>query len=172
MPTNKQKTRNRRKNTRANGISTTSSKSVVLGRARNQQQEPPPAILERDDIPDDVFEEFFKWSLSDKEDINSKKFRKKAPLTAEWLLEEGPINKAERLQDKRKERLEQLEKESKKFYADLERNTLVDSMSEFFKSEGEKFDFGQQLDATVKRKDKCLPPSLVLISVFEELAEK
>lgn len=165
MPTNKKKSRNRRKN-RTNENSTTSLRS------RNQQQPPPPAIME-DDIPDDVFEEFLKWSFSDKEDINAKKFSKKAPLAAEWLLEGDASNKADRLQDKRKVRLVELEKESKNIDENSPRDILVDSMSEFFKSEGEKFDFGQQLDATIKRKEKqCLPPFLLLSNAFDKLAGK
>ncbi|GFH55495.1 hypothetical protein CTEN210_11971 [Chaetoceros tenuissimus] len=171
MPTNKQKNRNRRKN-RATEVSTPSSRSTERANT-NQQQPPSAASIMEDDIPDDVFEQFFKWSLSDKEDINSKKFKKKAPLAAEWLLTEDSGDKAdERLQDKRKERLTKLEHESKMFHMDLPRKILVDSMSTFFKSEGEKNDFGQQLDATIKRLEKTCWPTLLITSAFDELAEK
>ena len=199
MPTKKQKSRkNRRKNpssTRSVGNTrnqqqqdqhqpTTpaienddlrSARSV--GYTRNQQQQdqhqPTTPAIREDDIPDDVFEEFLKWSLSDKKDINSKKFRKKAPLAAKWLLQEGSSGKAERLQDKRNEIMIQLQKESEMFHTNLPRNILIDSMSSFFRSEGEKIDFGQQLDALLKRNEKkCLSPTDLLTNTFEELAEK
>ena len=80
------------------------------------------------DIPDDVFEEFLKWSLSDKEDINARKLEKSAPRAAELVKEHPNTNEVvERLKERREAWLEQLERQSKKYHAHLQRNILIES---------------------------------------------
>lgn len=159
MPTNKKKTTKKNQRKKNKNENSTSN--------RNQ------AGKRKDDIPDDVFEEFLKWSLSDKEDINARKFEKKAPRAAELLKEHNPNTIVKRLVKKREERLEELEKQSNEYDTNLYRNILIESMTGYFKSEGEKFDFGQQLDAAIKRKEKKIPLSTLALKVtFEEVAEK
>lgn len=130
-------------------------------------------------VPDDVFEEFLIWSFTSLKDLHSTsiskknlmKLHKKAPRTAKMLVEN--INVLSELNKRRKEKIQQLEKEAKDFPTCI----LLKSLKKHhFKSNGERIDFGQKLQATIRKRAKKLKNMGDIISmyqlVFDDMVEK
>ncbi|GFH43886.1 hypothetical protein CTEN210_00359 [Chaetoceros tenuissimus] len=116
-----------------------------------------------DDLPDNVFEEFFKWSFTIKfnsDHLTDRKFSKKAP-TAALMLREGKVM------------IDTLERFDLKFSSPT--SFLLNSLSSHFKSEGERLDFGQKLQAAFRKKklkDESKESIEIYQKIFDEHAEK
>lgn len=121
------------------------------------------------DIEKEAFEEFMSWSLSDKADLNPKKFAKQASGVAKLLIA-GEIS-IRNLLNKRRQTLNKIEVETKKFEYKECFEFLFSEMN--FDSPEYEDEFKQHLKETLSKKGRVdyskTPMHLVLYDSFQEV---